>query len=119
MTHGVRRFLCAVVALLFLFSTATDDLCHIAFAVESDEETAASAVVQTLEASSDGADAAEPASASAEDPSPNPVGEPLPDAGASGEPADSSDGGAPQDASNSDTSTETPGDEGTSSGTDS
>ena len=119
MTHGVRRFLCAVVALLFLFSTATDDLCHIAFAVKSDEEAAASAVVQTLEASSDGADAAEPASASAEDPSPNPVGEPLPDAGASGDPADSSDGGAPQDASNSDTSTETPGDEGTSSGTDS
>ena len=119
MTHGVRRFLCAVVALLFLFSTATDDLCHIAFAVESDEETAASAVVQTLEASSDGADAAEPASASAEDPSPNPVGEPLPDAGASGDPADSSDGGAPQDASNSDTSTQTPGDEDTSSAADS
>ena len=119
MTHGVRRFLCAVVALLFLFSTATDDLCHIAFAVESDEETAASAVVQTLEASSDGADAAEPASASAEDPSPNPVGEPLPDAGSSGDPADSSDGGAPQDASNSDTSTQTPGDEDTSSAADS
>ncbi|MDY5220349.1 MAG: Ig-like domain-containing protein [Eubacteriales bacterium] len=76
-------------------------------------------MVQTLEASSDGADAAEPASASAEDPSPNPVGEPLPDAGASGDPADSSDGGAPQDASNSDTSTQTPGDEDTSSAADS